>query len=150
YCARGACADLRPPGARACRQQEGTDAAPRRRLLYPPAGTRSSRHLRNDLEGAGERENFTRVDRAKTRGNATAWRRRSRKPRGARAGDPDYLRDYGRRGSARLADDPQDQGHRRPTTGYSDREALVSRFRSSPHLAAGSTRTSEAIRTLAN
>ena len=64
----------RPVGA-ADHQPEGSDAAPRGRLLHPPARRRQAGHRRNHRQAARSAAHFAQVDRAAPPRPATARRR---------------------------------------------------------------------------
>jgi homoserine dehydrogenase len=55
-------ADIRPAGRAHDRDPQSADAAPRRRLLYPPVGTRPSRQRRDHRAAAGAAANLAGID----------------------------------------------------------------------------------------
>ena len=63
------------PASRLVRQPQGADAAPRGRLLHPPARRRQAGHRRDHRQAARAAAHFARVDRAAPPRPATARRR---------------------------------------------------------------------------
>ena len=82
--ARRAQGAVRPAGGPARHQQEGADAAPRGRLLHPPARRGQAGHRRHHRQAPGAAEHLAGIDRAAPPRRTAPWRRCSRALRRSR------------------------------------------------------------------
>ncbi len=91
HCPRGTHSAVRPADRATQRQQEGSDAAARGRLLHPAAGGRQTRNRGDHRSAPGATEHLARIDRAAPSWRAAARRRYSGIVYRAGAGDSRLL-----------------------------------------------------------